>query len=138
MDGSWKIEYLGCAALGISSAALLRDLETFGLFFESMALRDIRAYADAIYGDAFYYRDSSDLEVDIIVQLDAGGWIACEVKFGEMRHIETAEKNLLAFTKKISPTARRELRSLNIITACEASYTRPSGVNIIALGHLCA
>jgi predicted AAA+ superfamily ATPase len=127
---------LSCAALNISSSALLDDLNAFGLFFESMALRDIRSYADVVDGEAYYYRDSSGMEVDIIVQLATGEWIACEVKLGGMQHIESAEKTLLAFAKKISPEARRDMRSLNIITAGEASYTRPSGVNIIALGHL--
>ena len=79
---------IAIVALGIDSKALLDDLESFGLFFESMVLRDIRVYADAIGADTFFYKDSSDLEVDIIVQLTNGKWAAFEVKLGGEQNIQ--------------------------------------------------
>ncbi|MDR3195201.1 MAG: DUF4143 domain-containing protein [Endomicrobium sp.] len=128
---------VSAAALGVNSKSLLDDLETFGLFFESMVLRDIRIYADAIGGETFFYRDSSGLEVDIIVKLGNGKWAAFEVKLGGSPNLEKAEENLQAFKKAVSENNLKDLISLNIITGGQFSYTKQSGVNIISIGHLC-
>ncbi len=39
---------IAAAALAIAPGDLLNDLRTFGLYFESMAVRDLRVYADAL------------------------------------------------------------------------------------------
>ncbi|MDR3124842.1 MAG: DUF4143 domain-containing protein [Endomicrobium sp.] len=128
---------IAVAALGVNSKALLNDLETFGLFFESMVLRDIRAYAEAIGADTFFYKDSSELEVDIIVQLSNGKWAAFEVKVGGEHNIKKAEDNLNKLKKSVNKRKLEDLTSLNIITGGEYSYTNSNGINIISIGHLC-
>jgi predicted AAA+ superfamily ATPase len=128
---------IAVAALGVDSKALLNDLESFGLFFESMVLRDIRAYAESIGADTFFYKDSSELEVDIIVQLGNGKWAAFEVKLGGEHNIKKAEDNLNKLKKSIDKRKLNDLTSLNIITGGEYSYTNPNGINIISIGHLC-
>lgn len=65
---------LAAAALGASPQRLLVDLESLGFFFESLCVRDLRVYADAIGGDLFHYRDETGLEVDVILELRDGGW----------------------------------------------------------------
>jgi hypothetical protein len=73
-----------------------------GLLFESMALRDVRVYVDAIGGTTYHYRDSNGLEVDIIAELDDGRWGAIEVKLGENR-IEKGAESLARFAQTIEP-----------------------------------
>ncbi len=50
---------IGVAALGIGPNDLVNDLSTMGLFFESMCIRDLRVYADAIDGTVYHYRDGN-------------------------------------------------------------------------------
>jgi len=63
---------IGAASLGLTSKRLLTDFETFGLYFESLALRDIRVYADVNEGRVYRYKDKSGLEIDMIIQLQDG------------------------------------------------------------------
>jgi predicted AAA+ superfamily ATPase len=60
---------IATAALRILPTGLLNDFDAFGLFFESIAIRDLRIYADVIDGKVYHYRDSSGLEIDAIVEL---------------------------------------------------------------------
>lgn len=55
---------LAAAALGAAPAILKRDLKTLGLLFESLVVRDLRVFAQALDGEVFHYRDESGLEVD--------------------------------------------------------------------------
>lgn len=127
---------LAAAALNASPRKLLNDPKTLGLLFESLAIRDLRVFADQIHGSVYHYRDETGLEVDAIVERRNGTWAAFEVKLGGERHLETAAKNLQQLAGKVSEQRRRELASLNVITAGQASYQRTDGVNVIALSHL--
>lgn len=127
---------LAAAALRASPASLLTDLNTLGSLFESLCVRDLRVLADAIGGKVYHYRDESGLEVDIIVDLGDGSWSAFEVKLGGAEHIDSAAANLKKLREKVSRQRVDQLRSLNIITAGNLSFTRPDGVNVVALGHL--
>ena len=46
---------IAVAALGLGTNDLINDLETFGLLFETMCIRDLRVYADAIGGAVYHY-----------------------------------------------------------------------------------
>ena len=61
---------------------LHRDLESFGLFFEDMAVRDLKVYAGTLGGEVLHYRDNAGLECDAVVHLDDGRWGAIEIKLG--------------------------------------------------------
>lgn len=63
---------IGCAALNISPADFIYDLRTFGFFFESLCIRDLRVYRDKLKGKVYHYRDSRGLEADTIIQLSTG------------------------------------------------------------------
>lgn len=52
---------LAAAILGDSSNRLLSDLHTFGLLFESLCIRDLRIYSDAIGAKLYHYRDEQDV-----------------------------------------------------------------------------
>ena len=74
---------IACAVLHATPEKLLNDFETFGLLFESMCIRDLRVYADALGGDVFHYRDKTGLESDAVIGLHDGRWALIEVKLGE-------------------------------------------------------
>jgi len=127
---------LGAAALRATPDTLLGDLETLGLFFESLAIRDLRAYADTIDARVFHYRDSEGLEVDAIIERPDGAWAACEVKLGGDSSIEQAATNMVRLQNRISVDKWSHCTSLNVITAGSTSYRRDDGIQVIALGHL--
>ena len=52
---------IGVAALGLGPNDLIEDLNTCGLFFETMCIRDLRVYADALDGTVYHYRDKNGL-----------------------------------------------------------------------------
>ena len=126
---------LSIAALGADAKSLLADINFTGFLFESLVTHELRVYAQANDAKVYYYRDSSDLEVDAIVQKYNGEWMAFEIKLGTGQ-IEGAAAALKKFasildTKKIKPP-----KSLNIITGTGISYTRADGINVISIGSL--
>lgn len=127
---------LTAAAIGASAATLLEDPKTLGFLFESLVIRDLRVYAEALGGSVTHYRDEQGLEIDAIVDLPDGRWAAFEIKLGGQTGVEAAARNLHKFAAKVSPARAERLAGLNVITAENASITRPDGVNSIALGHL--
>lgn len=127
---------LAAAALGASRRSLLSDLNTLGLLFESLCVRDLRVHVDQLGGAVFHYRDGSGLEVDAIVELNDGRWAAFEIKMGGAKNIDKAAANLAKLSGKVSEKRSSQLSSLNVLTAGNTSYTRPDGVNVVALGHL--
>ena len=63
---------IACRSLGVSPGDLMNDLESFGLFFEDFAVRDLRVYADRLGGVVKHYRDNAGLECDAVVHLEDG------------------------------------------------------------------
>jgi predicted AAA+ superfamily ATPase len=129
---------LATAALGISPDAIFGDFRTYGLFFESLAVRDMRVYADILGAKVYYYKDSAGLEIDMIIERRDGKFIAVEVKLGGEDRIAEAVENFAKFKGRLSDSKLGNLVSCSIITAEGNSYTREDGVNIISLGHLYA
>jgi predicted AAA+ superfamily ATPase len=128
---------LAIAALKLSKKHLMRDLQYGGFLFESLVYHDLKCYARANDAEVYHYRDSTNLEVDAIVQQSGGAWAAFEVKLG-MGMVEAAAANLLHFREAIDPAKTAPPASLNIITGGNLSYTRPDGVRVISLASLTA
>lgn len=126
---------IATTSLRITPEGLLTDFNTFGLLFESLAVRDLRIYAQAIDGEVFHYHDKDELEADAVIHLKDGRWAAVEVKMGA-KEIETAAKNLLALEKKINTDKMRAPSFLMILTAGEYTYRRQDGVYIVPIGCL--
>ncbi len=80
-------------SLYISPNDLLKDVKTFGLFFEDMAISDLKIYANTLNGVVKHYRNKNGLEVDAIIHLDDGRWGAIEIKLGSKEGILEGEKN---------------------------------------------
>lgn len=127
---------LAVTALGADSSALLKDLETFGLLFESMVIRDLRVYAAVMGASVTHYRDETGLEVDAIVQKRNGSWAAFEIKIGGTDAIDKAATNLRTLADKVDHSVNGEPLALGVITAGNNSFTRPDGVHVLSLGHL--
>lgn len=126
---------IAVAALGATNTSLRCDLKTLGLLFESLAMRDLRIYADSLGGKVYYYRDDSDLEVDAIIVLPDGKWGACEIKLGA-GYIQQAEKNLLTMRDKIDTDHVGKPSFLTIITGENYSMQLDSGVYVVSVGSL--
>jgi predicted AAA+ superfamily ATPase len=126
---------LAVAALGIGKKALLNDLKYTGFLFESLAIHELRVYAQANDAKVFHYNDSTGLEVDAIVQKYDGVFCAFEIKLGTGQ-IEDAAKNLLKFEALLGENSKANLASLNIITGTGISYKRNDGINVISLASL--
>jgi len=126
---------LSVAALGADTGSLLADLNFTGFLFESLTTHDLRVYAQANDAKVYYYRDSSGLEVDAIVQKYNGDWIAFEIKLGTGQ-IDEAAANLHKLVSILDYKKTKSPESLNIITGTGISYTRSDGINVIALASL--
>ncbi len=126
---------LAVGALGLSIEKLTADLNYFGLLFESLAIRDLKIYADANGGKAYHYRDSRGLEIDTIIEYADGTWGAFEIKLG-IGAAETAAVSLLKFADKIDTKKTKAPASLTVITGNGFAYRRPDGVNVVPLSVL--
>ena len=129
---------IATAALRILPNGLLNDFDAFGLLFESMAIRDLRIYADTLDGKVYHYRDSTGLEIDAIVELPNESWAAFEIKLGTTKSIDVAADNLQKLLTRLTPEKAAQCTSLNVLIAGTSSYTRKDNVNVVALGHLFA
>ena len=126
---------IAAAVLRAGTDKLLSDFETLGFLFESMCVRDLRTYAEANDGEVFYYRDSSGLEIDAIVQLKDGRWGAMEVKLGAGRFDEAA-RNLMLLDKKIDPAKMAKPSFLMILSGTDIAYRRQDGILVVPLACL--
>lgn len=126
---------LAVAALRSEPEALMRDLNFMGLLFESMVIRDLRIYGQTIDGEVEYYQDSSDLEVDAIVQA-GNSWGAFEIKLGGEKRIEEGAATLTRFKERIDASKSGDPAVLAIIVGTGYGYTREDGIHVIPVGCL--
>ena len=124
---------LAAAALGATKDKLLRDYNTLGFLFESMCVRDMRVYAAANYASVSYYRDKTNLEVDIIIEKDDGQWGAMEVKLGSAQE-DSAAANLLSLASRVDASICGNPAFLAVITGGKYPYKRKDGVYVIPIG----
>ena len=126
---------LAVAALRTGPERLVQDLKTLGLLFESMAIRDLRVYAQAADAEVLHYRDSDGLEVDAIVECRDGRWAAFEVKLG-FHQVEEASASLHKFVKRIDTSRCGPPAALGVIIGSGYGYRREDGVHVIPIGAL--
>lgn len=127
---------IACSALGIGPNDLINDLKTFGFLFESLAIRDLKIYAESNDGDVYHYRDKNGFEVDAIVHLRNGQWGAFEIKLADSDRIDEGVKNLLKLASNIDEQKMKKPSFLAVITATNYAYKRDDGVFVIPLGCL--
>lgn len=128
---------IACRALGVMPEDLHRDLESFGLFFEDMAVRDLKVYAGTLGGEVLHYRDNAGLECDAIVHMDNGRWGAIEIKLGGDELIEAGANSLKLLKAKIEKKGDEKAPSfLMVLTAVGGSYQREDGVYVAPINLL--
>ncbi len=128
---------IAAAALGLGPKDLMNDLETYGLLFEAMCVRDLRIYAQAINGLVYHYRDSDGLECDAVIHLRNGDYGLVEIKLGGDRLIEAGAKTLHKLHKKIDTDKMKEPSFLMVLVANgDFAYKRPDGVWVVPIGSL--
>jgi predicted AAA+ superfamily ATPase len=128
---------IATAALGLGPADLINDLNTFGLIFETLCVRDIRVYADALDGKVYHYRDKSGLECDAVVHLRNGSYGLIEIKLGGDALIEEGVKSLLTLANKIDTTKMKKPSFLMVLTAVgKYAFRREDGVCVVPIGCL--
>lgn len=128
---------IACRALGVSPNDLMNDLESFGLFFEDFAVRDLSIYANAIGGTVTHYRDNTGLECDAVVHLEDGRWGAIEIKLGGDELIEHGAQSLKNLRNKITSISEERSPSfLMVLTAVGSAYRREDGVYVAPINLL--
>ncbi len=128
---------IACRALNIFPEDLMRDLESFGLFFEDMAVRDLSIYAQTHGGEVRHYRDKAGLECDAIIHLEDGRWGAVEIKLGGDRLIEDGAKSLSTLKNKIAEkSSERSPAFMMILTAQGPLYQREDGIFVVPINCL--
>lgn len=128
---------IATAALGLGPADLTADLATFGLMFETLCVRDLRVYAEAIYGNVYHYRDKNGLECDAVVHLRDGRYGLVEIKLGGDRLIEDGATTLKELSGLIDTTKMKTPSFLMVLTATgDYAYRRADGVLVVPVSSL--
>lgn len=123
---------IGVAALGIGPNDFMNDLNTFGLFFETMAVRDLRVFAQALDGSLYHYRDKNGLECDAVLHRRNGTYGLIEIKLGGDRLIEEGASNLISLAGKIDTTRMKNPSFMMVLTGTGAyAYRRKDGVYVV-------
>jgi len=123
------------AALKASPGKLMKDPKFLGFLFESLVIRDLRVFMQNLGGTLSHYRDSEDLEVDVILENDEEQWAAIEVKLGGGQ-VDEAASNLLKFAAKVNTDRLGSPTFLAVITAIGYGYRRQDGVYVLPIGNL--
>ena len=128
---------IACRSLGVSPGDLMNDLESFGLFFEDFAVRDLRVYADSMGGVVKHYRDNAGLECDAVVHLEDGRWGGIEIKLGGDDLINDGAESLKKLRDKIVEKSDEKAPSfLLVLTAVGGAYKREDGVFVAPINLL--
>lgn len=128
---------IATAALGASPNDLINDLETMGLMFETLAIRDLRVYADALDGQVYHYRDKKGLECDAIIHLRNGSYGLIEIKLGGDNLIEEGAKTLNKLADDLDTNRMKAPSFKMVLTGLgDFPYLRDDGVLVVPIGCL--
>lgn len=128
---------IAVAALGVGPNDLLNDLNTFGLLFETMCVRDLRVFADALHGCVYHYRDKTGLECDAVIHLRNGAYGLVEIKLGGDNAIEYGAQTLKKLRDKIDTDKMKAPSFLMVLNGTgKYAYQREDGVYVVPIGCL--
>lgn len=129
---------IAAASLGLGPRDLINDMKTFGLLFETLAIRDLRVYADALDGKVYHYRDKNGLECDAVVHLRNGSYGLIEIKLGGAELINGGASSLKTLAGKIDTTKMKRPSFLMVLTGIgDYAYKRSEdGVLVVPIGSL--
>lgn len=128
---------IATASLGIGPGALMDDLPSFGLIFETLVARDLRVFADVLDGRVCHYLDKGGLECDFVICLRDGRYGLVEVKLGGDRLIESGAEALKALAGKLDLTKMRAPSFLMVVVADgDYAYRRKDQVIVCPISAL--
>ena len=128
---------IAAAALGIGPNDLVNDLKTFGFLFETLCIRDLRVFADALNGEVYHYRDKDGQECDAVIHLKNGKYGLIEIKRGGDKLIEEGAKSLKAMEAKIDTDKMNAPSFLMVLIGIgDYAYRRQDGVYVVPIGCL--
>ncbi|MBR4173136.1 MAG: ATP-binding protein, partial [Clostridia bacterium] len=128
---------IAVASLGIGPNDLIADLNTFGIMFETMCVRDLRVFADSLNGQVYHFRDKNGLECDAVVHLRNGSYGLIEIKLGGDKLVEEGAFTLKALNSKIDTDRMKAPAFLMILTGIgDFAYRRPDGIYVVPIGCL--
>lgn len=128
---------IACAAMGIGPSDLVSDLNTLGLYFETLCVRDLRVYSEAIDGQVYHYRDGNGLECDAVIHLRNGNYGLIEIKLGGDRLIDEGAANLIKLSNKIDTTKMKKSSFLMVLVGVNKyAYKRQDGVLVVPIDCL--
>ena len=128
---------IAAASLGIGPNDLINDLNTFGFLFETLCIRDLRVFADALDGEVYHYRDKAGQECDAVIHLRNGKYGLIEIKLGGDKLIEEGAKSLKSMVKKIDTDKMNSPSFLMVLTGIgNYAYKRQDGVYVVPIGSL--
>ncbi len=128
---------IASASLGLGPDDLLNDLNTFGLLFETLCVRDLRIFAESLNGSVYHYRDNTGLECDAVIHLRNGKYGLIEIKLGGDDLIEEGAKTLKKLKDCIDTTKMNKPSFLMVLTGIgKYAYKREDGVLVIPIGVL--
>jgi len=126
---------IATASLRADFGKLINDFKAFGYLFESLCIRDLRIYADALDGSVYHYRDQLNNEVDAVIQLKDERWAAVEIKMGA-GEIEKAAENLIKFSNNIDTEKMPAPSFLLVLTGTEYAFQMKNSVLVVPIGCL--
>ena len=128
---------IAVASLGIGPDDLIKNLNTFGLIFETLCIRDLRVYAESLNGNVYHYRDANDLECDAVIHLRNGSYGLIEIKLGGDNLINDGAENLKTMYSGIDTKKMNNPSFLMVLTATgKYAYKREDGVYVVPIGCL--
>lgn len=128
---------IATASLGLGPSALMDELPTFGLVYETLVMRDLRIYAEALNGGVRHYRDKNGLECDAVIHLRDGRYGLVEVKLGGERLVDEGASTLNALASLIDSKRMKQPSFKMVVTAVgDCAYTRDDGVVVCPIGAL--
>ncbi len=128
---------IAVASLGVGPDDLINDLNTYGLFFETLCVRDLRVFAQSLDGSVYHYKDNTGLECDAVVHLRNGKYGLIEIKIGGETLINEGAANLKKLADKIDTTKMKTPSFLMVLTGVgQYAYKREDGVLVVPIGCL--
>ena len=127
---------IATAALNLSEDNMFLDMNTFGLLFESLVIRDLRIYCNSIGANVYHYRDKAKREADAVIVFDDESWALVEVKLCNEEDIKEASKKLIELSNDVDDTRHPKPSFLMIVTATQTAYVDVNGVYVVPIACL--
>ena len=99
-------------------------------------MKEIGIYAESFNAKLYHYQDYDGDEIDSVVELETGDWIAIEIKLGS-NQIDEAASALIRIKNKIIDDGGKPPKVMCVVCGiCKAAYLRDDGVYVVPITAL--